>query len=60
MCWSEESAWLARAHNDANILSLGERLLPEEIALRIVDVWIATPFEGGRHSRRIEKLDELP
>ncbi|MGH9379297.1 MAG: ribose 5-phosphate isomerase B [Thermoanaerobaculia bacterium] len=58
LCWSEESARLARQHNDANMISLGERLIPEELALRIVDVWLATPFEGGRHERRIRLLDE--
>lgn len=58
VCWSEESARLARAHNDANMISLGERLLDEGLALRIVDVWLTAPFEGGRHARRIEALDE--
>ena len=57
LCWSEESARLARSHNDANMLSLGQRLLPEELARRIVEVWLATPFEGGRHARRIALLD---
>jgi ribose 5-phosphate isomerase B len=57
LCWNEESARLARAHNDANVLSLGERLLSESEALRIVDVWLATPFEGGRHRRRLELID---
>lgn len=58
LCWSEESARLAREHNDANMLSLGERLIPEELALRIVDVWLTTPFEGGRHERRLRLLDD--
>lgn len=57
LCWSEETARLARAHNDANMISLGERLLPEDLALRIVEVWLSHPFEGGRHVARIEKLD---
>lgn len=57
LCWSLESARLARRHNDANMLSLGERLLTEELALEIVDVWLETPFEGGRHVRRIQLLD---
>ena len=55
--WNEESAGLARAHNDANMLSMGERLVPEAGLLRIVDVWLSTPFEGGRHVQRIRKLD---
>ena len=57
VCWNEESARLARLHNDANMISLGERMISEEMALRIVDVWLATPFEGGRHLPRIRKLD---
>jgi ribose 5-phosphate isomerase B len=57
VAWNEESARLARAHNDANVLSLGQRLLTQEETLAIVDVWLATPFDGGRHAARIEKLD---
>lgn len=57
LCWSEESARLGRAHNDANVLSLGERLLTPEEALAIVDEWMATPFEGGRHQRRVDLID---
>ena len=57
LCWNVESARLARAHNDANVLSLGERLIGEREALEIVDVWLATPFEGGRHARRIALID---
>jgi ribose 5-phosphate isomerase B len=57
LCWSEESARLARAHNDANVLSLGERLVPWESAVAIVRTWLATPFDGGRHARRIALLD---
>jgi ribose 5-phosphate isomerase B len=49
---------LARAHNDANVLSLGQRLISEEQALALVDVWLKTPFDGGRHVARIRKLDE--
>lgn len=57
LCWSEESARLSRQHNDANVLSLGQRLVPEELALDIVRVWLATEFEGGRHAKRIAQLD---
>ena len=60
VCWNEESARLARLHNDANMIALGERMLSASAALRIVDVWMATGFEGGRHVRRLEKLDALP
>ena len=57
LCWNEETARLARQHNDANVISLGQRLISEELALAIVNTWLATPFEGGRHVRRIQKLD---
>ena len=57
VCWSVESARLARQHNDANILSLGERLIPEAELLPIVTAWLTTVFEGGRHARRIALID---
>jgi ribose 5-phosphate isomerase B len=57
VCWNEDTARLARAHNDANMISLGQRLLSEEEAVAIVATFLATPFDGGRHVRRIEKLD---
>jgi len=57
LCWNEESARLGRAHNDANMIALGQRMLSEALAIRIVDIWLATPFEGGRHVARIRKLD---
>ena len=58
LCWNPESARLAREHNDANMISLGERMMTLEIALEIVRVWLETPFEGGRHIGRIEQIDE--
>ncbi len=58
LCWSVESARLARSHNDANVLALGERLLTEDLALEIVETWLKTGFEGGRHQRRIEQIDQ--
>ena len=57
LCWSEESARLSRQHNDANVLSLGQRLVPEDFALAIVRVWLTTAFEGGRHANRIAQLE---
>ena len=57
LCWNEESAKLSRQHNDANVLSLGERMIPEELALEIVRIWLTTPFEGGRHAKRIAQLE---
>jgi ribose 5-phosphate isomerase B len=58
LCWSEETARLSRQHNNANMISLGQRLISEELALTIVNTWLNTAFDGGRHIRRIEKLDE--
>jgi len=57
LCWNIESARLARQHNDANVLSLGERLIAETDLLQIVDTWLTTAFEGGRHLRRIQLID---
>lgn len=57
LCWNEESARLSRQHNDANMLSLGQRMLTRELALRIVEIWLSTPFEGGRHLVRVRKID---
>jgi ribose 5-phosphate isomerase B len=57
LCWNTETARLGRAHNDANMISLGQRMITLEIALDIVRVWLATPFEGGRHTKRIQMLD---
>jgi ribose 5-phosphate isomerase B len=57
LCWNAQSAILSRQHNNANVLSLGQRLVPEETALEIVKLWLATPFEGGRHDRRIQQIE---
>jgi len=57
LCWNEESARLSRQHNDANVLSLGQRMMSCELALRIVEVWLETAFEGGRHLARIRKIE---
>lgn len=59
LCWSEETARLSRQHNDANVLSLGQRMIPEELALQIVRVWLTTSFEGGRHAKRVAQLDAM-
>ena len=58
LCWNAESARLARLHNDANMISLGQRMMPLDTALEIVRIWLETPFEGGRHIRRIQLLDQ--
>jgi ribose 5-phosphate isomerase B len=57
LCWNEETARLSRQHNDANVLSLGQRVISEEMALAIVRIWLTTGFEGGRHANRIAQLD---
>jgi ribose 5-phosphate isomerase B len=59
LCWSEESARLSRQHNDANVLSMGERLIPEDLALQIVRIWLETGFDGGRHERRVAMLNAM-
>ena len=51
------SAIMSRRHNDANILVMGGRLIGDVLALQLVDTWLETPFEGGRHQRRLEKMD---
>lgn len=56
LCWNTEIARLARAHNDANVLVLPARFIRPEEALSIVETFFATPFEGGRHQRRIDKI----
>jgi ribose 5-phosphate isomerase B len=58
-CWDEYTAEVSRSHNDSNCLTLGGRILPLENALEIVEVWLKTNFEGGRHERRINKIRDL-
>lgn len=57
LCWNVESARLGRKHNNANVISIGERMIDLEMALKIVRVWLNTPFEGGRHQHRIDLID---
>jgi ribose 5-phosphate isomerase B len=59
LCWNEETARLSREHNDANVLSIGERVIAEELALKIVRAWLETPFQGGRHQKRVELLNAM-
>lgn len=58
LCWLPEIAALARAHNDANFLALPARFIEPTAALDIVDTFLATPFDGGRHQRRIDKIPQ--
>ena len=57
LCWNDETAEFSRRHNNANVLSIGQRMVSIEIALQVLDIWLQTPFEGGRHARRIRELD---
>ncbi len=57
IAWDLRSARLSRAHNDANVLSLGERMMALDEAIEIVELWLATPFDAGRHLTRIQKID---
>ena len=57
-CLTPHLADMARRHNDANVLCLGGRLLSEDEAWAITEIWLATPFEGGRHSRRVALIDK--
>ena len=57
LAWNEETARLSREHNDANVLALGARTLPEGEAEKILEVWLHTPFAGGRHRPRVRKID---
>ncbi len=60
LCWDVITAELARRHNDANCLSLGARMISYQTALAIVNTWLVTPFDGGRHTHRIELMDSPP
>ncbi len=57
VCWNEDSARLAKEHNNANMISIGQRLVSEETARLIVDTWLSATFKGGRHQHRIDKIE---
>jgi len=59
VAWNEESARLARQHNDANVLSIGARMMPEEEIPKILKAWFDAKFEGGRHAGRVEKIKQI-
>ena len=59
LAWDLRSARLSREHNDANVLSLGQRMMAIEEALEIVELWLTTKFEGGRHQSRVDMLDNI-
>ena len=56
LCWNTELAALARSHNNANILAIPARFVSDEVAIEMVDTFLTTPFEGGRHQNRVEKI----
>jgi ribose 5-phosphate isomerase B len=56
LCWNNEIASLARQHNDANILAIPARFVPEAVAMSMVQTFLETPFEGGRHQKRVDKI----
>ena len=59
LCWTVETAQLARRHNDANMISIGQRMIASDTALAIVAAWLETEFEGGRHAARVSQIAEL-
>ncbi|MDT7541464.1 MAG: ribose 5-phosphate isomerase [Acidobacteriota bacterium] len=59
VCWNEETARLARQHNDANVICIGARFVDPDLAARMIRAFLETDFEGGRHQQRVDKLDKL-
>lgn len=59
LCWDLRSARMSRQHNDANVLSLGQRMISIEQAMEIIDIWLKTEFSGGRHIQRIAKIEQF-
>ncbi len=57
LCWDEWSAQMTKEHNNANCIAIGARPVPEDLALKIVGIWLDTEFEGGRHQCRVEKIE---
>lgn len=57
VCWDRESARLAREHNNANMISIGQRMMSADTALEIVETWLNATFEGGRHKKRIQQIE---
>lgn len=57
LCWNIQTAVWARSHNDANILAIGQRTIKFEMVIDIIDIWLKTSFDGGRHLRRVQKIE---
>lgn len=58
LCHDKFSATMSRAHNDANVLCMGERIIQEDLALEILNIWLNTDFEGGRHKKRVDSIED--
>ena len=58
LCWNEQTARLAKEHNNANVISIGQRTISLETALQVVDAWLKAEFQGGRHARRVKQIEE--
>ena len=59
LCFNEFMAEMSRRHNNANVLALGARVIGDDLAVRITDVWLKTSFEGGRHEKRVQKIGKI-
>jgi len=59
VCWNDKGARLSRAHNDANAMAIGARMVSLEQALEMIEIWLDTPFDGGRHAQRVEKIAQI-
>ena len=59
VCWNDKGTRLSRAHNDANVMSIGARMVSVEQALEMLEIWLNTPFDGGRHAQRVEKIADI-
>ena len=59
LCHDTFSAHASREHNNANVLTMGERVIGQGLALEIVDIWLHTEFEGGRHAKRVDKISAI-
>lgn len=59
LCWNVETARLAKEHNNANMISIGQRMISLDVALKIVDTWLTAEFKAGRHARRIEQIEAI-
>ncbi|HEY3783623.1 MAG TPA: ribose 5-phosphate isomerase B [Fimbriimonadaceae bacterium] len=59
VCWNEESAFLGRHHNNANCIAIGAGMVGQELALKMINIWLNEAFDGGRHQHRIELIDEM-